>query len=121
MHPNKFLYDKIRKINKSCKSIGKTKVFFVERKIYNPNIYHVYLQFKSKDKLLLTEIGKNGNIFQVDKEEINAYRLPNIDKSFCEIEYFENIHNKTNYIFGINDCRHFCDRMLDSLYDNCML
>ena len=97
--------------------MGKTKVKFSERKIYEPNIYHVYLEFENNERKFLSEIGKNGNILQVEKEEINHYILPNVSQSIEEIKELEKIHNKSYYIFGVNDCRHFCNRMLDSLYE----
>lgn len=116
MQPNKFLYDKVKRINKSCKSVGKTKVKMSERKIYEPNIYHVYLEFENNNETLLSEIGKY-TIFQVEHGETKQYRLPNIIQSLDELREIENIHNTSPYILGINDCRHFCDRMLDSLYN----
>ena len=117
MHPNNFLYDKLKYINKSCKSIGKTKVKFVESKIYEPNIYHVHLEFESNNSKFLSEIGKNQNFLHVKEEEVNYYNLPNIDKTLTELKDLQDVHNKQYYIFGINDCRHFCDRMLESIYD----
>lgn len=124
MNPNRFIYHKMNCIHKSCASFGKTKVFLVEKKIAPPNIYHVSLEFKRNDTLYITETAKQFHL-QIKSSDTIIHSLPDINKSIYEIKAYETKLQEEPYILGFNDCRHYCNKMLDILYnvddEMCML
>lgn len=116
MHPNTFLYQKIKCINGGIRNSGKTKVRFMEAKIAPPNIYHVYLRIETPKIIHISEKGKDFDV-HITSSEQNEYKLPDTEKSIEEILQLEHKYNKESYIFGFNDCRHYCNKMLNAIYE----
>lgn len=116
MIPNKFLYDKINCIKHTRKPVGTMRVALVEKMIAPPNIYHVSLEFKTLRQTYVTEIGKDFQL-TIDSSKTNTYHLPRIDKSLKDIQVYENIYREEGYLLGFNDCRHYCNKMLNSIYE----
>lgn len=115
MNPNTFLYKKINLIKSTCKPKGFTKIIYTEKKIAPPNIYHVSLSIKEGNSLYISEIGK-GFELEIYSSEVNEIELPNTSKTIENIIALEDLYSDETYIFGFNDCRHHCNRMMNAIY-----
>ena len=116
MHPNAFLYEKIKTVNHLRKSNGLTKVMYREYKIAPPNFYHASLIICESNDSYVSEIGKGFDL-TIQSSEVNYMELPNINIKIKDVKQLEQQFENDAYILGFNDCRHHCNKMMDVIYE----